>query len=65
MKIFKATGCYSANGNTLIELRIRKNMTLKDLSVKTGLSPSFLSDLEHNRRTCTYEAAMQIEKALK
>jgi transcriptional regulator with XRE-family HTH domain len=44
----------------LIELRHSRNLTLKGVAAGTGLSVSFLSDIEHGRGNPTLETLEQI-----
>lgn len=45
---------------TLRQKRIDKKVTLKELSNKTEISPSFISDIEHGRRTPSVAALVKL-----
>ena len=51
-------------GNRLSSLRKRKNMTLDDLSAKSGVSKSILSQIERNLSNPTVTTIMRISGAL-
>lgn len=51
-------------GKKIKELRIAKNMTLKDLSNKTGLSIGYLSQLERGLTSTAISSLQSISKAL-
>ncbi|QEK13745.1 helix-turn-helix domain-containing protein (plasmid) [Crassaminicella thermophila] len=51
-------------GTKIKVLRKEKKFTLKDLAEKTGLSISFISDIEHQRRNPSLENLNKIAKAL-
>lgn len=51
-------------GNLLRETRKNKGYTLKELSVKSGVSLSFISDIENGRRTPSAEKAKKLAEAL-
>ena len=48
----------------LKEVRNDSGLTLRELSLKCGLSIGFLNDLEFKRRTCSQENFEKIRKAL-
>nr|WP_289038814.1 XRE family transcriptional regulator [uncultured Allobacillus sp.] len=47
-------------GKKLRQLRIERGMTLKEVSEKTGLSISFISQVETNKSSITIESLMKI-----
>lgn len=49
-------------GERLRALRRSKNMTLKQVSEGTGLSESFLSQVEHSKSSITIESLMKISE---
>ncbi|WP_077319813.1 helix-turn-helix domain-containing protein [Virgibacillus proomii] len=51
-------------GVRIKQLRKQKNLTLKNISEKTGLSISFLSQLEHSKTSATLESFKKISDAL-
>ncbi len=51
-------------GFKIRELRLKKGLTLKEISEKTKLSISFLSQLEHNKTSATLESFRKISDAL-
>lgn len=51
-------------GGRLKSLRKSKKMTLKQISEKTDLSISFLSQVEHSKCSITLESLMKISEAL-
>lgn len=51
-------------GKKIKELRIRKNLTLKELSEKTDLSTGFLSQLERGLTTAAIDTLEKISEAL-
>lgn len=51
-------------GKRIKQLRLEKNLTLKEVSDKTGLSISFISQLEHNKTSATLESFKKISDAL-
>lgn len=51
-------------GQTIKKYRKQKGLTLKELSELTGISISFLSDIERGRRNPSIENAVIIAKAL-
>lgn len=51
-------------GEKLRKIRKMKKMTLKDLSEKTGVSISFLSQVERNKCSVTLESLRKISDAL-
>lgn len=51
-------------GEELKKLRKDKKMTLKELSGKSGLSISFISQIERNLRTLTFTSLKKISEAL-
>ncbi|WP_077297074.1 helix-turn-helix domain-containing protein [Virgibacillus pantothenticus] len=51
-------------GKKINELRKRKNITLKIISQQTGLSISFLSQLEHGKTSATLESLKKISESL-
>lgn len=51
-------------GKIIKSERVKQNMTLRDLSEKTGISVSFISDVENGRRNLSTEKAVKISKAL-
>jgi len=50
-------------GNSIKELRLRKKMTLKDVSKKTKLSIGLLSQLERNKTSVTLQSIAKISDA--
>lgn len=50
--------------NTLRKLRKENNLTLKELSEKSGISVSFISDIENFRRNPSIETLEALSKAL-
>ena len=48
----------------LRELRTKNNLTLKDLSAKSGISVSFISDIENGRRNPSIETLKTLANAL-
>lgn len=50
-------------GDRLRALRNSRNMTLKQLSEKTSLTDSFLSQVEHSKSSITIESLMKISEA--
>ena len=44
--------------------RTRANLTQRALARRAGLSPQYLNDVEHERRTVTLETAERIADAL-
>jgi transcriptional regulator with XRE-family HTH domain len=56
---------YSEIGNRIRELRLENNMTLKDLSEQTGLSSSFISQLERGMTTIAIDSLDNIAKVFK
>jgi transcriptional regulator with XRE-family HTH domain len=48
----------------LRELRKNNNLTLKELSQKSGISVSFISDIENSRRNPSIETLKVLAKAL-
>lgn len=53
-----------AIGKTLRQLRKDKNLTLKSLSEKSGISISFISDIENERRDPSPDTAKKLADAL-
>lgn len=51
-------------GERIKQLRLDKNLTLKDVAKRTGLSISFLSQLEHNKTSATLESFKKVSDAL-
>lgn len=51
-------------GERIKRLRIEKNLTLKNISEKTDLSISFISQLEHGKTSATLESFKKISDAL-
>lgn len=51
-------------GKKIKELRVNKNLTLKDLSAETNLSIGFLSQLERGLTTVAIDSLSNIAKAL-
>lgn len=51
-------------GNTLKSLRKERKLTLKDLAEKTGVSISFLSQVERGKSSVTLESLKKIADAL-
>lgn len=51
-------------GRILRELRHRKDLTLKELGEAAGVSMTFLSDIEHERRTPSVPKLAAIARAL-
>src|SRR5690625_5004251 len=51
-------------GERIKQLRLDKNLTLKDVAKRTGLSISFISQLEHNKTSATLESFKKISDAL-
>ncbi|SHH02425.1 helix-turn-helix domain-containing protein [Virgibacillus chiguensis] len=51
-------------GKRINELRKRKKLTLKNISEQTGLSISFLSQLEHGKTSATLESLKRISESL-
>lgn len=50
--------------NTLRNLRKENNLTLKELSAKSGISISFISDIENGRRNPSIDTLTTLAKAL-
>lgn len=48
----------------LRELRTKNNLTLKELSAKSGISVSFISDIENGRRNPSIETLKTLANAL-
>jgi transcriptional regulator with XRE-family HTH domain len=48
----------------LRSIRKQNNLTLKELSIKSGLSISFISDIENDRRNPSIEKLQDLAKAL-
>jgi len=46
------------------KIRMSKDMTLKELSDRCGVSPSFISDIEHGRRKPSDEYLRKIAQGL-
>lgn len=51
-------------GHTLKSLRKMKSYTLKDLHEKTGLSVSYLSLLEQDKRSASFESLSKLSDAI-
>src|SRR5699024_12234763 len=51
-------------GEELKKLRKDKKMTLKELSVRSGLSISFISQIERDLKTLTFTSLKKISEAL-
>ncbi|HLS20748.1 MAG TPA: cupin domain-containing protein [Bacillota bacterium] len=51
-------------GERIKQLRLEKNLTLKEVAEKTGLSISFISQLEHDKTSATLESFKKISEAL-
>ena len=51
-------------GSMLRTLRLRSGLTLKEMSLKTGLSFSTLSKVEHDRLSLTYDKLEKISESL-
>lgn len=51
-------------GDRLRKLRKSKSMTLRQIAERTGLSISFLSQLEHSKSSITIESLMKVSEAL-
>lgn len=51
-------------GSKIKELRVSKGYTLKDISKKTDLTVSFLSQLERSKTSVTLQSLSKISKAL-
>lgn len=51
-------------GERIKQLRLDKNLTLKDVAKRTGLSISFISQLEHNKTSATLESFKKVSEAL-
>lgn len=51
-------------GSRIKQLRLKRNLTLKDISEKTNLSISFISQLEHDKTSATLESFKKISEAL-
>lgn len=49
----------------LKEMRIRKNITQSELSILSGVSRSYISELENNDHTATVYIICKLCKALK
>lgn len=47
------------------EIRIRQQMTLKELSIKTGISKSHINDIENNIKEPSNSILVRLAKALK
>ncbi|MCR5490818.1 MAG: helix-turn-helix domain-containing protein [Bacilli bacterium] len=52
-------------GKGVREARVARGLTQLTLSLETGLSKAFLSDLECGRRNASFETLCRIAKALK
>src|SRR5699024_6108953 len=50
-------------GNELKKLRKNKKMTLKELSAESGLSISFISQIERDLKTLTFTSLKKISEA--
>ena len=48
--------------NRIVELRIQKGMTQKDLSINLGLSESMVSSIERGARRCNYTTLLRLSK---
>ncbi|MFW6008833.1 MAG: helix-turn-helix domain-containing protein [archaeon] len=51
-------------GDKIKKIRNQRDYTLHKLSVKTGIPPSFLSDIENNRSTPPIKSLKDIANAL-
>lgn len=51
-------------GETLKEARKERKLKLKDLSARTGITVSFLSDMENNKKQPSLETLQKIADAL-
>lgn len=51
-------------GDRVRTARARKRLTLRDAAEQIGRSPSFLSDIEHNRRFPSEDVARDLAKLL-
>lgn len=51
-------------GETLKKLRNKKSLTLEDISFKTGLSVSYISCLERDKRNINFSTLEKIAKAI-
>lgn len=51
-------------GERLKKARQAKHYTLKDLSARTRISPSYISDIENNRNLPSIETLLQLCEAL-
>jgi len=56
---------YKSIGEKLKKVRIQKNLTLKELGDRTGLSVSLLSQIEHGKVSPSLSTLMKLSKNLK
>lgn len=55
---------HTKTGEAMRELRVKAGLSLRDIAERSGLSHSFISDLEKGRRNWTVAHAMAYEKAI-
>ena len=51
-------------GQTIRDLRIKKEIKQKDLALKSGIKPTYLSQIEKGQKTPTLDVLERISKAL-
>jgi transcriptional regulator with XRE-family HTH domain len=51
-------------GDTIREARVRKDLSLRELARKLDVTPSYLSDIENNRRVPAEDLLRKISKEL-
>ena len=47
-------------GKNLRRIRKQKNLTVESLAEKAGISPGYLSDIEHNKKTPSLSVLISI-----
>ena len=53
------------DGTELRQLRVRAQMSLREVAARSGLSPSYLCDLELNRRHLSEARYKKVASAIK
>lgn len=61
----KTIVAFVVDGQKLRVAREEKGMTMRALAQKIGVTPSYLCDLEHDRRNPSEDTAMKLFQALK
>lgn len=62
--IFKPHTIFIVDGVVLRSVRKAMGLKQSDLARQVGCSPQFLCDLENNRRNCSEEVAIKLNRVL-